>query len=109
MTPERIKQLVALRKERDRLEVIFKEARDNWTKACSDLNYELLKELDYYHYIRGIKKQVPEWLSEVKDMKPAKGVVTKQKINLMVEEMLKKSSQSKKREAKHDSSWKSLW
>lgn len=109
MTPERKAELVALRIERDRLGEIFKEARDNWTAACSRLNYAMLEELDYYQYIKGIKKIKPDWYAEVSGEKPRKEVVTRRQADALVEQMLKQAQKPEKREVKRDSSWKSLW
>lgn len=105
MTPERKAELIALREQRDELSVLFNKARDDWTKACSDLNYELLKELDYYQHITQ-KKPKPDWLSEVKGEKPRKEVMTRRKADALVEQMLKQAAEPKK-EKKHDS-WKTL-
>jgi hypothetical protein len=106
MTPERKAELIALREVRDELSVIFNKARDDWTKACSDLNYELLKELDYYHYIQKITKERPAWLAEVKGEKPKKEVITRRKADALVEQMLKKVAEPKKE--KNNVSWKTL-
>lgn len=106
MTPERKAELIALRERKDELLVLFNEARDNWTKACSDLNYELLKELDYYHFIRKISKERPDWLAEVKGEKPRKEVMTRRKADALVEQMLKQAAEPKKE--KNHVSWKTL-
>jgi len=107
MTPERLQELIALREERDRLSVLFNKARDDWTKACSDLNYALIEETDYYQYIQKIRPGPPEWYAEVKGEKPKKEVKSKRAINAMVSEMLKKTEgvQPKKKKT----SFKSLW
>jgi hypothetical protein len=107
MTPERLQELIALREERDRLSVLFNKARDDWTQACSDLNYALIEELDYYQYIQKIRPSPPEWYVEVKGEKPKKEVKSKRKINAMVKEMLEKTEgvEAEKRKT----SFKSLW
>lgn len=111
MTPERMEELIALREIRDELEVLFKDARDKWTQACSDLNYAMLEELDYYHYIRGKTKEKPDWVDKVQGREPSKEVVTRRKADAMVEEMLKQAAGQPpaKEEEKNDSGWKSLW
>jgi hypothetical protein len=108
MTPERKEQLIALREVRDELRELFREARDNWTKACSDLNYALLEEVDYYQYIQKIRPDPPDWLSEVKGGEPTKEVITRKKADALVEQMLKQQQEVKK-EGKDASSWKSFW
>ena len=107
MTPEQFELLKQMQKAKEEAETIFKEARDDWLKKCSALNYKLLEHLDYYQYMKGITKSPPTWYTELRGEKPRKEVLTQRKIDSMVEEMLKKSSEVK--EAKNDSSWKSLW
>ena len=108
MTPERMEELKALREVRDELQVIFNKARDDWTQACSDLNYALLEELDYYHHITQ-KKEKPDWYDEVMAIKPSKEVMTRRKADALVDQMLKQAAQPKKKEEENDSNWKSLW
>ena len=108
MTPERKAELIALREVRDELHILFDKARDDWTKACSDLNYALLEQLDYYQHITQ-KKEKPDWFNEVMGVTPKKEVMTRRKADALVEQMLKQARQPKKKETKRDSSWKSLW
>ncbi len=109
MTPERKEELIALREVRDELQVIFNKARDDWTKACSNLNYAMLEELAYYQYIQGTRKDRPDWYDEVTGHKPSKEVITRRKADALVEQMLKQAAEKPKKEDKNDSSWKSLW
>ncbi len=89
ITPERMEQLKTMNAEVDKLQAAFVKARDSWTQACSDLNYAMLEQLDYYQYIRGITKICPAWVREVKGEKPEHK--TKRQIDAMVSEMLKKT------------------
>jgi hypothetical protein len=108
MTPERKAELIALREIRDELSILFNKARDDWTQACSDLNYALLEQLDYYQHITQ-KKEKPDWIDEVQGREPEKEVITRRKADALVEQMLKQAQQAKKKEVKRDGSWKSLW
>lgn len=103
MTPEREQELIALREVRDDLGVLFNEARDNWTKACSDLNYALLEELDYYQHMTQ-KKEMPDWYNIVMGKKEVK---SRREVDAMVQEMLKKVAQPE--EQVDDSSRKPIW
>jgi len=106
VTPERLEHLKELRKIRDDLEVLFKKARDNWTKACSDLNYALLEDFDYYQWMRGRTPHPPDWLAEVKG---EKGAMTRKKADELVEKMLQQQKEPKKQGEKNAYNWKSLW
>ena len=108
MTPERKQELIALREVRDELGELFKKARDDWTKACGDLNYALLQEVEYYQYMQKIVPDFPEWYNEVMGIKTPKEVMTRRKADALVERMLRKTTHAKVREKKHDSR-KPLW
>ena len=103
MTPERKQELIALREVRDDLGLLFNEARDNWTKACSDLNYAMLEQVDYYQHITQ-KKELPDWYNEVMGKEEKK---SRREVDDMVQEMLKKVSQPE--EEVDDSSRKPIW
>ncbi len=103
MTPEGKQELIALREVRDDLGILFNEARDNWTKACSDLNYAMLEQVDYYQHITQ-KKELPDWYNEVMGKGEKK---SRREVDDMVQEMLKKVSQPE--EEKDDSSRKPIW
>ncbi len=103
MTPERKQELIALREVRDELGVLFNEARDRWTQACSDLSYAMLEEMDWYQHITQ-KKEKPDWHAEVMGEEKKK---SKREIDAMVQEMLKKVAQPE--EGTDDSSRKPFW
>jgi len=107
MTPEIMENLKAMRAERNRLGVLFNEARDNWTKACSDLNYAMLEQVDYYQYIRGITKICPAWVRELKGEKPKEK--TQRQIDEMVNKMLKLTEDEEVETKEKKTSFKSLW
>jgi hypothetical protein len=69
----------------------------------------MLEELDHYQYIRGIRKDKPDWVDEVEGREPTKKAITRRKADALVEQMLKQAQQPKKKEVKRDGSWKSLW
>jgi hypothetical protein len=108
MIPERKAELIALREVRDELSVHFNKARDDWTQACSDLNYALLEELDYYHHITQ-KKERPGWYDEVMAIQPSKEVITRRKADVLVEQMMKQAHEKLKKEENDDSSGKPVW